>query len=249
MNHENDPRVIAWETTGHELSLIGAVLDFVCNDGRVEPWEFERRLGGSRDALLTLLRRVNERLDAGRYDDFVDVRAPVLWVEGITFDERRGRTVLECHDFSADLEWDPGDRPRELLALRGDDRLALPGVRALGIHRWSKGWAWEVIGSERLPVPPFLLTDEADCRPVFRGDVLLRPAADEAVRAIDAHARLESAVPLVGDRWFGVVHLDPGDRRRGRLAAFGREDVRLTSGEAVVAMPFLDGEFGRIVVL
>lgn len=250
MEEENSPAPVAWDVSVYELTLISNVLNLVGNDGRIEDWEFKRRLGGSRDVLLTLLRRVNEQLDRQRHAGLVDVRAVAFWVEGVTFREWRGRTVLDGLDFSTDLEWATDDEPRPprpLLALRGDDRLALPEVLVANVHRFSQGWEWEVIGSEHLPEPPFLLTDEADCRPVFRGPVLLRPtpwADEEIARAL----RFESAVPVLGDRWFGAIRVAESDHGRGYLEAFSREAVRLPRGEMVARWAGQDQEFGQVTI-
>src|SRR5437588_228370 len=40
---ERSPGRAAWDVSLDELGLISNVLNLICNDGRVEAWEFERR--------------------------------------------------------------------------------------------------------------------------------------------------------------------------------------------------------------
>ncbi len=175
--------------------------------------------------------------------------AVLLWVEDIDFDQRRSATVLYGHDFREDFDWSWAEIPPDLFALRCGERLIVPDVQVAKVHRFSKGWAWETTTPERLPEPPFLLTDDSDCRLVFRGRVNIHPTAwgREEVEAQFEQCGC-SQVPLLGSGWFGILQVDARNHTLGELQAFSRECMQLPGSELAVSGVGEDEEFGQLSV-
>jgi hypothetical protein len=177
------------------------------------------------------------------------IPAVLLWVQEIAFDQQRRATVLYGHDFREDFRWLFVDIPPDLFALRCGERLPVRGVEVANVHRSSQGWAWETTTPDRLPQPPFLLTDDSECRSVLRGTVGIRPTAwgrDEVEAQFEELGI--SPVPVLGCGWFGVVQVDVHDHSCGELAAFSREGVKLQASEVAVSWAGEDEELGRLVI-
>ncbi len=155
----------------------------------------------------------------------------LLWVQEVGFSEQRGAHVVFGHDFRDDYGWLGGEFPSELIVFRNRERLALRGINIANVHRFGKGREWETTTPEGLPKPPFLLTDDLQCRLMFEGQISFTPtswAADEIAAQFEEYGI--SPVPLFGCGWFGVLEVGPNDCKKGHLLAFSREPLKLADG-------------------
>ena len=239
------PDRLSFEISERDLGSLIAALAHYSEQARSNPQGFPFRFFSRADLdnLQDLWRRAQERLDVhrGHYPALGADRsfAVAYHVTGTRFAENRGRIVLEGESFHRVLEWLPEPGLQRLFALKEDQRLPLEGTQTIYCHRFSAGYAWEVLGSDRFPEPPFLLTDQPDCRSIYRGPVAIRLARWEEPLTRDFENALKTqgarTDALIGDGWFGRLRIEAGDRSRGVLEAFAKEGVDLIPGEEFVA--------------
>jgi hypothetical protein len=118
-------------------------------------------------------------------------------------------------------------------------------------HRFSKGSWWSTSDLGQYPKPPFLLTDDPAFHLVYHGPVALLPVqnmADMILGQCDYYGEYD--IPIMADRWFGMVRVVAPDTDHAQLWAFSNQeltpsrridDLRCASGN--------DGdEFGSIVI-
>ena len=154
-----------------------------------------------------------------------------LSVEAIAFDDRRGRTVLSGPDFRFDLGRTSESPPPRLLALRGDDCIRLPGVYVASSHRSGLGRAWVAnVAPDRLPEPPFFLTNDEVFRSVFRARVSFRLSlwAPRNSSGTISSGRPSPSRATAGSGSSGSTRTRPGPRAP---EAFSREAATFTPGE------------------
>ncbi|WP_406696719.1 hypothetical protein V5E97_37605 [Singulisphaera sp. Ch08] len=118
-------------------------------------------------------------------------------------------------------------------------------------HRFSKGSWWSTSDLARYPKPPFLLTDDTTFHLVYHGTVTLLPVQDMAdmIRGQSEYYG-EYDIPIVANRWFGMVRVVDRDTDHAQLWAFSNQE--LTLSERIDDLRCASGndgdEFGSIVI-
>ena len=174
----------------------------------------------------------------------------LLWVEDIAFDEKRKSHVLYGCDLRGAFEWPSADVSDKLYILRPLERSVFTGVDVSYAHRINRGWEWETTTPDLFPEPPYLLTDDEDCKCVLDCEVAIYPTevTNELIQG-DLYWYGYSLEPLIGEGWFGVIRVESHDATKAHITAFARSELtnpnllNVNHGEA------FKEPFGRIVPL
>jgi hypothetical protein len=109
------------------------------------------------------------------------------------------------------------------------------------VHYSRQGFQWQIKSQEKLPDPPFLITDNLNMHVIFSGFVCL----DEEQDIIDTHRQDGEYHSICADLWFGIATVKK--ERKVHLTAFSDNfQVKVNSGDSLYS-PEYDCLMGKIV--